>query len=83
MTLDKAEGYHDRISYHDYAISPELFHWQTQNNAGPDTPAGRRYIESPWARPPWWLECRRTCPVPRAVAPRVGWIPGPLISSLP
>ena len=27
--------------------SPELFHWQTQNNAGPDTPAGRRYIESP------------------------------------
>ncbi len=47
MTLDKTEGYHDRISYHDYAISPELFHWQTQNNAGPDTPAGRRYIESP------------------------------------
>jgi hypothetical protein len=46
-TLDKAEGYHDRISYHDYAISPEPFHWQTQNNAGPDTPAGRRYIESP------------------------------------
>jgi len=24
-----------------------LFHWQTQNNAGPDTLAGRRYIESP------------------------------------
>jgi hypothetical protein len=47
VTLDKAEGYHDRISYHDYAISPEIFHWQTQNNAGPDTPAGRRYIESP------------------------------------
>jgi superfamily II DNA or RNA helicase len=46
VTLDKAEGYHDRISYHDYAISPEIFHWQTQNNAGPDTPAGRRYIES-------------------------------------
>jgi hypothetical protein len=47
VTLDKSEGYHDRISYHDYAVSPELFHWQTQNNAGPDTPAGRRYIESP------------------------------------
>lgn len=47
VTLDKAEGYHDRIAYHDYAISPEMFHWQTQNNAGPDTPAGRRYIESP------------------------------------
>lgn len=47
VTLDKSEGYHDRISYHDYAISSELFHWQTQNNAGPDTPAGRRYMESP------------------------------------
>ena len=46
VTLDKAEGYHDRIAYHDYAISPEIFHWQTQNSAGPDTPAGRRYIES-------------------------------------
>ena len=47
VTLDKAEGYHERNSYHDYAIGPEIFHWQTQNNAGPDTPAGRRYIESP------------------------------------
>ena len=47
VTLDKTEGYHDRISYHDYAISPEIFHWQTQNNVGPDTPAGGRYIESP------------------------------------
>ncbi len=47
VTLDKREGYHDRISYHDYAISTERFHWQTQNSAGPDTPGGRRYLESP------------------------------------
>ena len=47
VTLDKSEGYHDRISYHDYAISSERFHWQTQNSAGPDTPGGRRYLESP------------------------------------
>ena len=46
VTLDKSEGYHSRIAYHDYAISPELFHWQTQNSAGLDTPAGRRYAES-------------------------------------
>ncbi len=46
VTLDKREGYHAGIAYHDYAISPELFHWQTQNSAGPDTDAGRRYIES-------------------------------------
>ncbi len=47
VTLDKREGYHERIAYHDYAISPMRFHWQSQNAAGPETPAGRRYLESP------------------------------------
>ncbi|MBX3343029.1 MAG: DUF3427 domain-containing protein, partial [Nitrospira sp.] len=47
VTLDKSEGFHDRIAYRDYAISSERFHWQSQNSAGPDTPAGRRYLESP------------------------------------
>ncbi|MCP5265588.1 MAG: DUF3427 domain-containing protein [Burkholderiaceae bacterium] len=47
VTLDKREGYHDRIAYRDYAISAERFHWQSQNSAGPDTNAGRRYIQSP------------------------------------
>ena len=28
VTLDKSEGYHDRIAYRDYAISTERFHWQ-------------------------------------------------------
>jgi superfamily II DNA or RNA helicase/HKD family nuclease len=46
VTLDKSDGYHDRIAYHDYALSPDLFHWQTQNAAGPDTTAGKRYINS-------------------------------------
>jgi hypothetical protein len=46
VTLDKREGYHERIAYHDYAISPSRFHWQTQNAAGPDTMSGRRYLES-------------------------------------
>jgi superfamily II DNA or RNA helicase len=46
-TLDKSSGFHDRLAFHDYAISTELFHWQTQNSAGQDTPAGRRYLESP------------------------------------
>lgn len=46
VTLDKSEGYHDRIAYHDYAISAERFHWQSQNSAGPDTTGGRRYLES-------------------------------------
>jgi superfamily II DNA or RNA helicase/HKD family nuclease len=46
VTLDKSEGYHDRISYHDYAISADRFHWQTQNSAGTNTTSGRRYLES-------------------------------------
>jgi hypothetical protein len=46
VTLDKSSGFHDRIAYHDYAVSPTRFHWQTQNSAGPDTVSGRRYIES-------------------------------------
>lgn len=40
VTLDKREGFSERIAYHDYAVSPERFHWQTQNSAGPDTRAG-------------------------------------------
>lgn len=47
VTLDKSTGYHDRIAYSDHAISPWRFHWQTMNAAGPDTPVGRRYLESP------------------------------------
>ncbi len=47
VTLDKSEGFHDRIAYHDYAISTSRFHWQSQNSAGPHTPAGERYLGSP------------------------------------
>lgn len=46
VTLDKSEGFHERIAYRDYAISPSKFHWQTQNSAGPHTASGRRYMES-------------------------------------
>ncbi len=46
VTLDKSSGYHEGISYHDYAISRSRFHWQSQNSAGSSTAAGRRYLES-------------------------------------
>jgi hypothetical protein len=46
VTLDKREGFAERLQYHDYAISPELFHWQTQNRAGINNATGRRYIDS-------------------------------------
>lgn len=47
VTLDKSVGYHETVDYHDYAISRMLFHWQSQNSAGPDTPVGRQYLSSP------------------------------------
>jgi superfamily II DNA or RNA helicase len=47
VTLDKREGYHERVAYHDYAISAERFHWQSQNTASPSTMTGRRYLDSP------------------------------------
>ncbi|MFU8837695.1 MAG: DUF3427 domain-containing protein, partial [Thiohalomonadaceae bacterium] len=33
-------------SHNDYAISPELFHWQSQNSTSPGSVSGRRYLES-------------------------------------
>jgi superfamily II DNA or RNA helicase/HKD family nuclease len=46
VTLDKSDWFHGSTAYHDYAISTELFHWQSQNSAGPHTASGKRYLES-------------------------------------
>jgi hypothetical protein len=44
VTLDKAEKrFSPTTSYDDYAISPELFHWQSQSLASSDSESGRRY----------------------------------------
>jgi superfamily II DNA or RNA helicase/HKD family nuclease len=47
VTLDKSEGFAEHVQYKDFAVSPELFHWQTQNRAGRNNKTGRRYVESP------------------------------------
>ena len=47
VTLDKSSGYHDSVNYHDYAISPSRFHWQSQNSTAPETPIGQQYLASP------------------------------------
>lgn len=47
VTLDKSEGFAEHVQFKDYALSPELFHWQTQNRAGTNNKTGRRYLESP------------------------------------
>ncbi|WP_369600497.1 DUF3427 domain-containing protein [Hahella sp. SMD15-11] len=47
VTLDKSAGFHESIAYQDYAISPNHFHWQSQNSARPGTAAGKRYLGAP------------------------------------
>ncbi|MBX3192838.1 MAG: DUF3427 domain-containing protein [Labilithrix sp.] len=48
VTLDKsASSFSPSTRYRDYAISPTLFHWETQSAASVSRPSGRRYLESP------------------------------------
>lgn len=46
VTLDKRSGFHEAIAYHDYALSHELFHWQSQNSTAPNTGIGQQYLHS-------------------------------------
>ncbi|MGV8150027.1 MAG: DUF3427 domain-containing protein, partial [Alkaliphilus sp.] len=47
VTLDKSEkDYSPETMYKDYAISRELFHWQSQNKTTPQSRTGKRYINS-------------------------------------
>ena len=46
VTLVKEEKHFSPSTrYRDFAISPLLFHWQSQSNTGPESMAGRRYVE--------------------------------------
>ena len=48
ITLDKSDkSFSPTTRYRDYAISNELFHWETQSVASVSTESGRRYIGSP------------------------------------
>ena len=45
MTLEKAEDhYSPSTMYRDYAISPELFHWESQSTTSVQSPTGQRYL---------------------------------------
>jgi len=47
VTLDKSgKDFSPTTRYRDYAISPELFHWETQAAASVTRPSGKRYVES-------------------------------------
>lgn len=46
VTLNKDDKKHSATTmYRDYAISPELFHWESQNATAPGSPTGRRYLD--------------------------------------
>ncbi|MGN6330723.1 MAG: DUF3427 domain-containing protein [Motilibacteraceae bacterium] len=45
INLKKSEkDFSPTTMYRDYAISPELFHWESQNATSTASPAGRRYL---------------------------------------
>jgi hypothetical protein len=45
VTLEKAEKHYSPTTrYRDYAISPQLFHWETQSTTTVASPTGRRYL---------------------------------------
>ncbi|MBZ0264052.1 DUF3427 domain-containing protein [bacterium] len=45
ITLHKTEAaYSPTTMYEDYAISDELFHWQSQSTTSAESPTGQRYI---------------------------------------
>ena len=54
VTLDKRSGFHESIAYHDYALSNDLFHWQSQNSAASTTRIGQQYIHSAGDDPNGW-----------------------------
>ena len=45
VTLNKDDKKHSATTmYKDYAISPELFHWESQNSTSTSSPVGQRYL---------------------------------------
>jgi len=54
VTLDKRQGFHETIAYQDYALSHDLFHWQSQNSAAPTTRIGQQYLKSVGEQPNGW-----------------------------
>lgn len=45
ITLEKSEKYYSPSTrYRDYAISPDVFHWESQSQTREKSPTGQRYI---------------------------------------
>ena len=47
VTLEKSENdYSPTTLYKDYALSPTRFHWESQSHCHPDTPTGKRHLDT-------------------------------------
>lgn len=44
VNLQKGDSISDSIRYHDYAISPTLFHWDSQSATSVESETGQRYV---------------------------------------
>jgi hypothetical protein len=61
VTLEKdADSFTERTRYRDYAISPSVFHWQSQATARPDRGDGVHIVETRDGEATMWLFVRRS-----------------------
>jgi hypothetical protein len=44
VTLEKGAAFSPSTRFHDYAISPTLFRWETQNKTSQESAVGKRYL---------------------------------------
>ncbi len=46
VTVEKdAKNRAASVMYKDYAMSPDVFHWESQNSTSPSSPTGQRYLD--------------------------------------
>ena len=70
VTLEKTEGrYSPTTMYKDYAVSPELFHWESQSVTSQASATGQRYIHHRQRGSNILLFVRRTARVGSRTAP--------------
>jgi superfamily II DNA or RNA helicase/HKD family nuclease len=47
VTLEKGATFSPSTRFHDYAISPTTFRWETQSKTSQQSPVGKRYLSQP------------------------------------
>ena len=71
FTLDKSVGgFSPTTRYRDYAISPELIHWESQSATSADSATGQRYIRQREEGTNVVLFARLRTDRPRVLVPR-------------